>query len=338
MYNLVDKMFQNVPLGSSNISLSYGCSVKEMKTKKITIALVLALMLVPTSIINAQVTVETTDGDSFDNAMMNMIRTQALTRKQEMLNLFGEGPYSPDVENCMQNAQQAMEQAQNFEELNPEAASEQYIRALKQYRNAYRKYYDENSELVEDLADAGSASDVIDETPSQEELESAREQLVNRFQERHQEQIRVMMNTVDELEDVLSPQDAEKARQAFMNTLEKSYRILERIQNREFEVALDELDEAVGGLEDELGDLDDESSCLMLKSMNRLESRIQKMIQTRARKAAYGGDTSIEDGVLDELDVTKNQMMQAHREKSGAYNGGQGYGTGSGGAQGNGGN
>jgi hypothetical protein len=324
MFKLVEKSFQIVPLCSSNTSLTYGSIVKEIKYRKITLALILMLVILPTSVLYAQVPVETTDSEPFNQAILNMIKAQAMTRKQEMLNLFGEGPYSPDVENCMQNAQQAMEQAQNFEETNPKAASEQYIRALKQYRNAYRKYFEEHPEYIDEIVDTVSAGDEIETTPTQEALASAKEELINRFQERHQDQIRVMIENVEELKDDLSAQDAEKARQALMHTLEKSYRIQERIQNREFDEALDEFDEAIDSLDEGLDELEDETAGLMLKSMNKLESRIQKMLQNRARKAAYGGDTSIEDEGLEQLNGNKNKMKHDYSKNKGAGKGSNG--------------
>ena len=144
-----------------------------------------------------------------------------------------------------------------------------------------------------------------------------------------------MIENVEELEEDLSPQDAEKARQALMNTLEKTYRIQERIRNREFDEAIDDLDEATDSLDEELNELDDEAACQMLKSMNRFEARIQKMMQIRARKAVDGEDTSVEDEALEELHGNKNNMMHVYRERKG--NGGGQNGQGSQGGKGNGG-
>ncbi len=323
MVNFLNILFQTVPPCSSNKSLTVGESVKKMRYKKIVLTLILTLVLIPTPILMAQETIETPEEELFDPAVMNMIKTQAMTRKQEILKLFGEDPYSTDIENCLNNAEQAMEQAMNFEETNPRAAAEQYNRALRQYRNAYRKYFEEHPELIVEPVETSSASDVI-EVPSQEEIESAKEVLLNRFQERYQNRIQVMIENVEDLEDDLSPQDAEKARQALMQTLEKSYRIQERIQNREYDVAVDELDESNDSLDADLDELEDEAAGLMLKSMNRLEARIQKMIGVRAWKAASGVDTTIEDEILEELNGNKKQMKNVYKGNSNGGNGNQG--------------
>ena len=210
---------------------------------------------------------------------------------------------------------------------------------MKQYRNALRKQLKENPELLDEFeepTETGSASEEIDEIVTQEEIDSAKAQLLNRFQERYREQIRKMIESVEELEDDLSPQDAEKARQALMHTLEKTLRIQERIQSGEHNEALDELDESSDSLDEEFDDLVDPDSVQMLKSLNKLEARIQKMMQIRARKAVDGEDTSVEDEVLEELHGNKNNMMHVYRERKG--NGGGQNGQCSQGSQGNKGN
>ncbi len=317
MFNFLNILFQNVPRCSSNRSLTVGESVKKMRYKIIPLALILILVMVPAPLLMAQ-EIEQTPGDTIDPAILNMIKTQAMEREQEMIGFFGAGPFSPEMENCLQNAQQAMWQAKYFEENNPQAAAQQYMKAMKQYGNALRKFVEENPEILdafEDPSDTGSAGEDI-ELPSQDEIDAAKTQLLNRFQERYREQIQVMVENVEELEGDLSPQDAEKARQALIHTLEKTLRIQERIYAGEYDEAVDELDEAIESLDEEFEGIEDQDAAQMLRSMNRIEARILKMRQVVARKAAVGGDTSIEDEVLDDLVGSKNEIIIAiKREK-----------------------
>jgi hypothetical protein len=334
MLNL-EKLFQIVPRGSSNSSLTIIESVKKMRFKIITFAMILTLCLLPTiHLVKAEETDTTPEETPIDPAIMNMIKTQAMQREQEMLGLFGEGPHSTDVETCLEKAHQAMEQAQNFEETNPRAAAQQYLRAMRQYRNALRKHLKENPELAEEFTeptDSETASTEIEEPATQEEIDAAKNHLLNRYQERYRNQIQAMIESVEELEDDLSPQDAFKARQALMHTLEKTLRIQERIDSGVVEEAIDDLEDASESLDQDLDDLDDPESAQMLKSLNRLEARIQKMIQVRARKAAMGEDTSTEDEVLGELWGNKNKMQQGNQENTG-----NGSGEGNKGSQGKG--
>ncbi|MFC1803517.1 hypothetical protein ACFL0D_06065 [Thermoproteota archaeon] len=296
-----------------------------MKYKKIALALIMTLVLLPIPLLRAQETLPSPEEDQMDPAIMNMLKLQAMERKQEMFNFFGEGPYSPDTDNCMQNAQQAMEQAQNFEETNPQAAAQQYIRAMKQYRNALRKHLEDNPGLLDEFeepSEPSSASEEID-TSTQEEINSAKKQLINRFQERYRIQVQAMIENFEELEDDLSPQDAEKARQALMHALEKTLRVQERIQSGKHDEALDDLYEATESLDQEFEELNDQDSSQMLKFMNRLEARIQKMIQIRNGKIDDGVDTSFEDEVLEELEGNKNEMKHIYQENN-RNGGGQG--------------
>jgi len=305
-----------------------------MRYKIIALALILTLVLLPTPILMAQ-EIEQAADETIDPAILNMIKAQAMEREQEMVGLFGAGPFSPEMENCLQNAQQAMEQAQYFEENNPRVAAQHYMKVMKQYRNALRKFVEENSEMLdyfEDPIDTVSAGDIL-ELPSQEEIDAAKTQLLNRYQERYREQIQVMIENVEELEDDLSPQDVDKARQALMYTLEKTLRIQERIHAGEYDEAVDELDEAIESLDEEFDGLEDPDAALMFKSMNRIEARIQKMRQVRALKAAVGSDTSVEDDVLEELVGRKNEMKHGYQESQG-----NGSGQGSQGSSGKGNN
>ena len=318
MVNFLNVLFQNVPRCSSNRSLTVGELVKKMRYKIIAFALILTLVLLPTPILMAQET-EQTPEDTIDPAILNMIKTQAMAREQEMVGLFGAGPFSPEMENCLQNAQQAMEQAQYFVENSPQAAAQQYMKAMKQYRNALRKFVVENPEMLdafEGPIDAESAGDDL-VVPSQEEIDVAKTQLLNRYQERYRDQIQVMIENVEELEGDLSVQDADKARQALMHTLEKTLRIQERLNAGEIDEAVDELDEAIESLDEEFDGLEDQDAALMFRSMNRIEARIQKMRQVAAGKAAVGGDTSVEDDMIEELSGSKNEVKQGYQESQG---------------------
>ena len=153
--------------------------------------------------------------------------------------------------------------------------------------------------------------------PSQDEIDAAKTQLLNRFQERYREQLQVMIENVEELEGDLSIQDADKARQALMQTLEKTLRVQERMHAGEIDEAVDELDEAIGSLDEEFERLEDQDAVQMFRSMNRIEARIQKMRQIAVEKAAVGSDTSIEDDVIEELTGSKNEMKHDYQESQG---------------------
>ena len=131
-----------------------------------------------------------------------------------------EAPVIPeDVDPALRNqfihAWSAMQQADEMEESDPHAAANQYLRAMKQLRNAYKKYQTDNPDVVEELAPEtegeGAPEEDVPEVPTDEELSGAQEQLVERFQERFQERVTAMFENYNEVEGDLLPGDAVKA-------------------------------------------------------------------------------------------------------------------------------
>ena len=96
----------------------------------------------------------------------------------------------------------------------------------------------------------------------------------------------------------------------------------EKIQAGQYDEAIDDLEETTEGLEEEFDEELNPGTAQMLKEMNRIESRIQKMVQNAARKAANGMDTSEEDALLDELRGNKDKLKNEYKGNNG--NGGQG--------------
>ena len=305
--------------------------------------MIFTILLMPVAhLINAQETETSTEETAIDPAVLHQIKTQAMERQEEMLNIFGEGPYSPDMENSLQHALQAMEQAQNFAETNPQAAAQQYLRAMKHYRNALRNHLRENPEIVDEFEDpevTETADDDV-EIVTEKEIEDAKTQLLKRFEERFREQIRSMIDNVEELENDMLPQDAEKARNTLQHTLEKLLRIQQRIESGEVDGAVDDLEETSETLDDELEGMDDQATAHMLKEMNKLEARIAKIQEISQRKSAAGLDTSEEDAELGTLRGNKNGLKNSFKENKGkgseqgnqgnqGNSGGQGSGKGS---------
>lgn len=262
----------------------------------------------------------TTDVNStepIDPVILAMIREQAHNRTREMLELFGDGNYSSEIANGLAHAQQAMEQAQSMEGNNTRAAAQQYLRAMTQYQSTLRKYMKDNPDSIElfEAPDVNeTATDDINGTITEEEINSTKTQLINQFQERFREQISAMIRNVEDVNETLSPQDAYKAQQALTKAEQKLLRIQERIENGQFDDALNELDNTTETLERDFNDMEDPGTAQMLSTMNRLEAKIQKMEQIAARKAEKGLSTDEEDTLLSELRDNKNKEKNDFKE------------------------
>ena len=90
-----------------------------------------------------------TGGGPVDPVILALIKEQAQNRTQEMMQLLGNRTYSPDIMNGLMHAHQAMNQAMNFEENNSRAAAQQYLRAMKHFRNVLRKYINDKPDAFE---------------------------------------------------------------------------------------------------------------------------------------------------------------------------------------------
>lgn len=187
-------------------------------------------------------------------------------------------------------------------------------RARKHYRNTLRKYLKDNPEVEEELEPEvnGTATDDINGTVSGAELSLAQMQLIGEFEERFNELVRAMIENVNDVSGDMSPGDVEKAMRALEKAEAKLQRIQLRIQNGEYDMALDYLENATNSLSDDFDDSEDPGTAQMLRTMNRFETRIHKLEQKVARRVAKGLST-------DELDARARQscvVIRIIRSKS----------------------
>ena len=238
-----------------------------------------------------------------------------------------DGPVIPnDVDPALRNqfiqAWSAMQQADEMEESNPRAAANQYLRAMKQLRNAFRKYQKDNPEEVDDLVldTEGVPDSDVPVEPTDEELSEVQEQLVQRFQEGFQERVTQMLENYNDVEGDLSPGDAVKAFSALTKAEAKLLRIQEKIDTGAFDEALDDLDATSDEMDDDFDSIEDVGSRQMLKTMDQLEAKIARMVEQAARKAAKGQDTSDEDDLIAQLRGNKDHTKNDFKENKGKGN------------------
>ncbi|MFH2111682.1 MAG: hypothetical protein ABIJ47_10545, partial [Candidatus Bathyarchaeota archaeon] len=327
-----------------------------MKNKALALTLLMMLLLAPlTHMVYAEETGEDPGSGNIDPLILAQIKQDTEARYQELYNLiFGqssppegegtegegtEGEEDPDLvgydgpeipegtdpalRNQFMHAWMAMQQAQSMEGESPQAAAQQYLRAMKQLRNAWRKYQKDNPEVVEELTEESEGEPVEEgaEVPTEEEITEIQQQLINRFQERFQEQLTNMFSNYNEVQGDLSPGDAVKAQSALYHAEQKLLRIQERIQAGQYDEALDELDETTEGLDDEFNELEDPASAQMFRTMNQYEARIAKMVEKMERKTARGEDTSEEEDLVNQFRGNVNSAKNEHKENKGNGNG-----------------
>ena len=267
--------------------------------------------------------VEDEEGNTVNEEMVTKLKEDAEGWMVFLEPLFeSEAPTGPVLQNYM-HAQQALTEAE--EKTSPEAAAQQYLRAMRQIRNAYRQYMHMNPDAI--TSDEVETQTTPDEgSPSEEEINAARLELINRFQEQYREQLMTMYQHLDELLSELSPEDAAKLQDAIMRAEQKLLRIQERLDKGEVDEALDELEDATEGLDDDLGGLEDAAAGQMLRTINRIEARIQRLQMKQLRKAAAGEDTTEIDDFIAQMKASIKASKGAWKESHGKGNSGQGNG------------
>jgi hypothetical protein len=239
----------------------------------------------------------------------------------------------------------AVEKASKLlEQANSTAAAQQVKRAMKHYTNALRKIYHDVPEAMEGFGEEESPDpDLPDDngtSVNQTDIMSTKLMLIQRFQENFQQRIMSMEENVNSLMNQLSEKDAQKAEDALENAERKLLRIQERINRSEFDEALDDLQNATDVIEGALDDFEDNYTAQMLRTMYKLEAKVQRMVDKMNRKAAKGGNTSGEEDAINQAwGQLKKLQEDAQKGKSSSApgqtnNGGNGKGKGNGNSNG----
>jgi hypothetical protein len=251
------------------------------------------------------------------------IQAQVESRQSYMLLLLGEATLPPEIANGMMHAKQAMDKAMNFEENNIRAAAQQYLQAMKHYRNALGKYLKDNPGAITVFGSESNstASDDLNTTVTEAEISAAKIQLISQFQERFQDQLTAMYQYVSKVSGDLSPEDFVKVQRALSKAEEKLAHIQEKILNGQFDEALDDLEETTDTLDEDVNELEDPGAAQMFRTVNKLQARIEKLEQRAALKAAKGESTDELDALLEELRGIKDKVKSEFKANNGKGNG-----------------
>jgi hypothetical protein len=256
-------------------------------------------------------------GNPFNSTVLAFIREQAQNTTQQLTMLFNAEDLSPEVMNSFQHAEQAMQQAEKFEENQTTAAAQQYNRVLKHYRNALQKMQRENPEYLQQIlnpVDGNTTGDDFNSTVPEnlnETITATQQELVLRFQDIFQSQITAMYENVNDMMGDMDPQDYTKAQNALMKAEKKMLHIQDKINAGAFDEAVAGLENATETLDDEFGDMGDPGASQMLRTLSKLEAKIERMQEKALRKAAMGEDASDIQALITQLrgnkDKTKNE-------------------------------
>jgi RNA binding exosome subunit len=190
------------------------------------------------------------------------------------------------------------------------AAWNQMRRAMKHYKSAMQKMYKAGPQAFENLEEDPEDVEPPEDDVNTTEMEGAQLQLMTQYQANLQERMRTMRETVENITDQLSEGDADKLWRTLENAERKLERIRARLNGSDVKGAIDEAEEAEDDLEDGLDGLNNTAAGQMLKTVYKLEAKLQKMEQIRARKAEKGKNLLGDDDAINAAKGNLNQWRQ----------------------------
>lgn len=245
------------------------------------------------------------------------IREQIMNLLQNQYGAFEsleniEDQVPSQIMNSIRHGDKAHENVDNEKWSNPVAAANQIQRGMKQYANALKQFYHLHpDEELEELEETEALTDEELEVPDDEEINEHKTKLMVQYQEDLANRIMEMTETMNQIMDQLGEGDQLKMFNAMDNTLRKLERIRERLNDGVVDEAVDIAEEAEGELEEALQGMQDQQFAQMLRSMYRLEARIQKMEKVKNMHMEKGLDVEDEIQLIEEL---QEALMQARND------------------------
>ena len=265
------------------------------------------------------------NGTAMDPVVLEGLRDQTRSMCQGLLGYFGNVTQGSVVFENFRHAQDAIEEGDSKN--NTRAAAQMYLRAMKHFRNALRNYLHDNPDALQGFEPGNVTEPEPDlNATTSEEIEEARVKLIQRFQERFRERLNLMYDNLNNMTGSLSDGDAVKARNTIQKAEDKLLRIQERISQGEYDEAVDDLENATDPMDEGFKGMKDAFAGQTLRTMNKLEAKVQKLVEEHERKRARGEDTGELDGLIDELRGNINRSR--NEVKTGWGNGGPGQGNG----------
>jgi tetratricopeptide (TPR) repeat protein len=277
--------------------------------------------------LNETESLDEVNGTTVDPAVLGGLRNQTKNMYQELLGYFGNATLGSAVFENFRHAQDAIEEGDSKN--NTRAAAQMYLRAMKQFRNALRKYLHDNPDALQDFEPGNATEPEPDlNATTSEEIEAARVQLIQRFQERFTERLSLMYDNLDNMTGSLSDGDSLKAQNTIRKAEDKLLRIQERISRGEYDEAVDDLENATDSIDEGFEGMEDAFAGQMLRTMNKLEAKVQKLVEKHERKEARGEDTGELDNLINELRGNisrgRNEVKNGHGNSGHGQDNGQG--------------
>ena len=306
-------MFQIVPQRSSyNGNPSKYTSAAVMKPKLIAMIMILLLAAAqhaPT----AYAAAEAGNGDD-TNQVHEAIKAAAEARRDELLYLL-DLRLPPEILEKLEEALHTMDEAEETEDTRE--ATEQYIYALKLFRNTWQKYLSYNPEAsvesLEEIRDDPSPEESEPPEGLKEKIMETKEKRLIAIQEEIQGKITAMGEHVDELKGYLSEGDSRLLERSLEKEAEKLEKIMDKVNKGEYDDAIDELMANEFEIEDDVDEMEDKEAAEVLKKVEKLQD--QKTKEKKHKKTEEEEDAD-EDDTMEAKNEELEKIKKEFKEKA----------------------
>lgn len=287
-----------------------------MKTR-LTILTLFALLLFATSTHMTYAEIE--DGNDLPG-VYDTIRDAAESRRDELLYLLDEDISSEVMEN-LQTALQQMQQAESTQD--PQASLSYYMKALQSFRKTWSSYLDANEETSLNTLEQVPEADIPEPETGEDldaEIKENKARLLDRFQERIEEEYSSLYGEIEEMMELLPEEDSEKVLKTFEKAQEKLNRIKEKLENGDVDDAINTLDDDLGTFEDDLEYLNDKNASKTLRKIEKMDHEAHKIKIEKETKEKKGEDTSEEDEQIKDLKEDIKEAKEEYKSNNGKSN------------------
>ena len=144
----------------------------------------------------------------------------------------------------------------------------------------------------------------------QSRIKEHKERQAEQFLEQFRNRIQKINGTLERLQERLEEGSTLRVRNKLIAALRKLDQIRERLRSGDAEEALDDLEDVVEEIEKSLDELNGEGFSVKLKSMNRMEAKIQVLTKTAERLARKGRNMSAIEEELEEANDFLNEVRE----------------------------
>lgn len=255
------------------------------------------------------------------NNVYNTIKEAAEARQSELLYLLDKD-ISNTVRDSLQTGLQLMQEAKDLGDT--QESLNLYMKALQTFRATWSYYLNEEHantiNVLEPVSETSLPEHESDEE-IMEEIQKNKTKLLERFHENIEESYSSLYNEIEEMMELLPPEDSKKVQYTFIKAQQKLDHIRNKIKHGEIDEAIESLDSDLVTLEEDLDYLNDKNASKTLKKIEKMDHEAQKLKIEKEKKEKKGEDTTREEKKIKEIKEDIGKVKEEHKNNNGKSKG-----------------